>query len=77
MMCYTFKTRSVGAAGAQVPYKHKVIGSNPIPTTIHTRLSASGSLFYLIKIHVEGFESITYHLSLASLQVQGCSKPCV
>ena len=23
----------VGAAGAQVPYKHKVTGSNPVPTT--------------------------------------------
>lgn len=27
------KHRSVGAAGAQVPYKHKVGGSNPSPTT--------------------------------------------
>ena len=26
-------SRSVGAAGAQVPYKHKVTGSNPSPTT--------------------------------------------
>lgn len=26
--------RPVGAAGAQVPYKHKVTGSNPVPATI-------------------------------------------
>lgn len=26
--------RSAGAAGAQVPYKHKVGGSNPSPTTM-------------------------------------------
>ncbi len=27
-------SRPVGAAGAQVPYKHKVTGSNPVPATI-------------------------------------------
>ena len=26
--------RAIGAAGAQVPYKHKVTGSNPVPATI-------------------------------------------
>ena len=26
-------TGPVGAAGAQVPYKHKVTGSNPVPAT--------------------------------------------
>ena len=29
-----FRNRPVGAAGAQVPYKHKVTGSNPVPATI-------------------------------------------
>ena len=34
--------RSVGAAGAQVPYKHKVTGSNPVPTT--TNFSRSSGI---------------------------------
>ena len=37
--------RSVGAAGAQVPYKHKVGGSNPSPTTIERKSQASPGFF--------------------------------
>ena len=35
--------RPVGAAGAQVPYKHKVTGSNPVPATIET----AGQTFFI------------------------------
>ena len=35
--------RPVGAAGAQVPYKHKVTGSNPVPATIET----AGQTFFV------------------------------
>lgn len=35
--------RPVGAAGAQVPYKHKVTGSNPVPATIKT----AGQTFFV------------------------------
>lgn len=35
--------RPVGAAGAQVPYKHKVTGSNPVPATITT----AGQAFFV------------------------------
>jgi hypothetical protein len=30
-------TRAIGAAEAQVPYKHKVSGSNPLSPTRNTR----------------------------------------
>ncbi len=36
--CDTNITWSIGAAGAQVPYKHKVAGSNPASTTIEIDL---------------------------------------
>ena len=35
---------SSGAAGAQVPYKHKVGGSNPSSTTMKTKAPAMGLL---------------------------------
>lgn len=44
--------RPVGAAGAQVPYKHKVTGSNPVPATIKTagQTLFSSDLFFFREI---------------------------
>ena len=37
--------RAIGAAGAQVPYKHKAGGSNPSSPTINSKTSSDGGLF--------------------------------
>ena len=37
--------RAIGAAGAQVPYKHKAGGSNPSSPTINFKTSSDGGLF--------------------------------
>ncbi len=39
-------TRSVGAAGAQVPYKHKVTSSNLVPTTRCNRPASQPAVSY-------------------------------
>ena len=41
--------RPVGAAGAQVPYKHKVTGSNPVPATIETAGQTFSSDLFLFQ----------------------------
>ncbi len=38
--------RAIGAAGAQVPYKHKAGGSNPSSPTTNSETSSNGGLFY-------------------------------
>ena len=37
--------RAIGAAGAQVPYKHKAGGSNPSSPTTNSETSSNGGLF--------------------------------
>ena len=37
--------RAIGAAGAQVPYKHKAGGSNPSSPTTNSKTSSDGGLF--------------------------------
>lgn len=37
--------RAIGAAGAQVPYKHKAGGSNPSSPTTNSKASSDGGLF--------------------------------
>ncbi len=46
--------RAIGAAGAQVPYKHKVRGSNPLSPTMNPRLSAMR--VFSFGIILQGFE---------------------
>jgi hypothetical protein len=43
--------RPVGAAGAQVPYKHKVTGSNPVPATINSEADGQNRRLF----HFEAF----------------------
>ena len=53
--------RSSGAAGAQVPYKHKVVGSNPISTT---RKTAGQSLFRLACFRLKTLRGYVWGYSL-------------
>ncbi len=47
--------RAIGAAGAQVPYKHKAGGSNPSSPTTNSKTSSNGGLFHF-RGAVRGFE---------------------
>ena len=46
---------AIGAAGAQVPYKHKAGGSNPSSPTTNSETSSDGGLFHFWGA-VRGFE---------------------
>lgn len=52
---------SAGAAGAQVPYKHKVGGSNPSPTTINSKRPTWGA-FILSSDTLLGTFRKSYHV---------------